>query len=374
MPELQFKIEASYGEARLGRLHTPHADIETPVFMPVGTQATVKSVLPGDVESTGSRIILSNAYHLYLRPGSETVRRAGGLHRFMNWPGAILTDSGGFQIMSLGHMVKVDDGGASFKSHIDGRPIRYTPRDSVRTQVDLGSDIIMCLDQLVTYPVRWEEAAEAVRRTTVWAREQREMEVPEKQALFGIVQGSTYKDLRERSARELSDLDFPGYALGGFSVGEPKAEFYELMAFTASLLPEAKPRYLMGVGHPVDLIEGALHGIDMFDCVLPTRNARHGRAFTFEGPLNMKNASHATDDRPIEQGCDCLACRGFSRSYIRHLLVAGESLASTLITVHNLRFFQRFMESLRHHIRQGTAWDFRAEMERLYPVSENKGI
>ncbi|MGE5578510.1 MAG: tRNA guanosine(34) transglycosylase Tgt [Bacillota bacterium] len=374
MPELQFKVEATYGEARLGSLHTPHGDIETPVFMPVGTQATVKSVLPEDVLETGSRIILSNAYHLFLRPGSETVRSAGGLHRFMNWPGAILTDSGGFQIMSLGHMVKVDDGGASFRSHIDGRPIRYTPKDSVRTQVDLGSDIIMCLDQLVTYPVRREEAAEAVRRTTVWAREQREMDVPEKQALFGIVQGSTYKDLRERSARELSEMDFPGYALGGFSVGEPKTEFYDCLAFTTALLPPGKPRYLMGVGHPVDLIEGALHGVDMFDCVLPTRNARHGRAFTFEGPLNMRNAAHAGDERPMEQDCDCLACRGFSRSYIRHLLVAEETLASTLITVHNLRFFQRFMERLRLRIRQGSAREFRSEMERLYPVSEKKRI
>jgi len=373
MPELQFTVHASFGEARIGSLHTAHGDVETPVFMPVGTQATVKSVLPGDVWDTGSRLILSNAYHLFLRPGSETVRRMGGLHKFMNWPGAILTDSGGFQIMSLGHLVKVDDEGASFKSHIDGRLIRYTPKDSVRTQIDLGSDIIMCLDQLVKYPASWEEAAEAVRRTTIWAREQREMDVPANQALFGIVQGSTYKDLRERSAKELSEMDFAGYALGGFSVGEPKDKFYDRLAFTTALLPQDKPRYLMGVGHPVDLIEGALHGVDMFDCVLPTRNARHGRAFTFEGPLNMRNAAHAEDERPMEEGCDCLACKGFSRSYIRHLLVAEETLASTLITVHNLRFFQRFMERLRLHIGQGTAWDFRAQMERLYPVSEKQG-
>ncbi len=370
MPDLRFEVEFTRGRARLGRLRTPHAEFPTPVFMPVGTQATVKSVLPEDVWDTGSRIILSNAYHLFLRPGTPTVRQAGGLHKFMNWPGAILTDSGGFQIMSLGHMVKVDDGGASFRSHIDGSLIRYTPEDSVRAQVDIGADIIMCLDQCVPYPVSRDVAAEAMRRTSVWARRQRDMEVPEAHALFGIVQGSMFRDLRKQSAEELAAMDFPGYALGGFSVGESKQEFYDVLDYTAGLMPEGKPRYLMGVGHPLDLIQGALSGVDMFDCVLPTRNARHGRVFTFQGPLNMRNAKWADDSSPIEEGCDCPACKGFSRAYIRHLLIAEESLASTLLTLHNLRFFQRFMERLRAKIRDGSETTFRQEMEKIYPVSE----
>lgn len=370
MADLRFEVELTQGRARLGHLRTPHGEFPTPVFMPVGTQATVKSVLPRDVWDTGSRIILSNAYHLFLRPGTETVKRLGGLHSFMNWPGSILTDSGGFQIMSLGHMVKVDDGGASFRSHIDGSLIRYTPEDSVRTQIDIGSDIMMCLDQCVPYPVGREEAADAMRRTGLWARRQRDLDVPEKQALFGIVQGSMYKDLRRQSAEELAAMDFPGYALGGFSVGESKKEFYDVLDYTAGFLPEDRPRYLMGVGHPLDLIQGALSGVDMFDCVLPTRNARHGRVFTFQGPLNMRNAKWAMDTSPIEDGCDCPACRGFSKAYIRHLLIAEETLASTLLTLHNLRFFQRFMERLRTSIREGCVATFREEMEKIYPVSE----
>jgi queuine tRNA-ribosyltransferase len=372
VPDLRFEVLSTKGKARLGRLSTPHGEIETPVFMPVGTQATVKSTLPQDVWETGSRIILSNAYHLFLRPGTAVVAGAGGLHKFMNWPGAILTDSGGFQIMSLGHMVKVDDGGASFRSHIDGRQIRYTPEDSVRAQIEIGADIIMCLDQCVPFPVGREIAAESARRTTLWAERQREVDVPKKQALFGIVQGSMFKDLRQKSAEDLAALDFPGYALGGFSVGESKEQFYDVLDFTTGFLPKEKPRYLMGVGHPLDLIQGALSGVDMFDCVLPTRNARHGRAFTFAGPLNMRNAAHTHDESPIEPGCDCPACRGFSRAYIRHLLVADESLAWTLITLHNLRFFQRFMGRLRSAIAGGSTADFRADMERLYPVSEKQ--
>lgn len=370
MPGLRFEVNATRGAARLGRLATPHGEFETPVFMPVGTQATIKSVLPSDVWQTGTRILLSNAYHLYLRPGTGTVRDAGGIHTFMNWPGAVLTDSGGFQVMSLGHMVSVDDGGASFRSHIDGSLIRFTPEVSIKAQVDIGADIIMCFDQCVEYPASWGEAAEAMKRTVLWAGRAREMDVPSKQALFGIVQGSTYKELREECAAKLSAMDFPGYALGGLSVGESKEQLYDLTAFTAGLLPKGKPRYLMGVGHPVDLVKGALAGVDMFDCVLPTRNGRHGRAFTLEGPLNMRNAAHAGDRAPIEDGCDCPACRGFSRGYIRHLLVAGESLAWTLITLHNLRFFQRLMERLRESLRAGTERGLEEEMERLYPVSE----
>lgn len=370
VPDLRFAVDFTRGNARLGKLSTPHGEILTPVFMPVGTQATVKSVLPRDVWDTGSRIIVANAYHLYLRPGTETIRRAGGIHAFMNWPGAVLTDSGGFQVMSLGHMVSVDDGGVSFRSHIDGSPVRFTPEDSVKAQVDMGADIIMCLDQCVPYPASRETAAEAMRRTLLWAGQAKDTPVPSGQAPFGIVQGSTFKDLREECAASLAEMDFPGYAIGGLSVGEPKDEFEDVLARTAELLPQDKPRYLMGVGHPVDLIRGALLGVDMFDCVLPTRNARHGRAFTFQGPLNMRNARHATGESPIEDGCDCPACRGFSRAYIRHLLAAEESLAWTLITLHNLRFFQRFMEALRSSINEGTETSFKEEMERLYPVRE----
>ncbi len=370
MPHPTLIVDSKHDNARLGRLVTAHGTVATPVFMPVGTQATVKSVLPRDVYETGSGLILSNAYHLYLRPGTEIVRLAGGLHKFMGWPGALLTDSGGFQIMRFGHTVKVDDGGATFRSHIDGRAIRFTPENSVKAQVDLGADIIMCLDECVPYPVTHKAAKDAVRRTSLWARRQREIEIDEHQALFGIVQGSTFEDLRKESALELGDLNFPGYALGGFSVGESKTQFYEIMDYTVRLLPCEKPRYLMGVGHPLDLIRGALLGVDMFDCVLPTRNARHGRAFTFQGALNLRNASHIDDFMPLEEGCDCAACRGFSRAYIRHLLSAGESLAWTLLTVHNLRFFQRFMARLRSAIADGSAENFYSEMERLYPIKE----
>jgi len=373
MSGLRFTVDFARGKARLGRLVTPRVELETPVFMPVGTQATVKSVLPRDTWDTGSRIILCNAYHLYLRPGTRAIKDAGGLHAFMDWPGAILTDSGGFQIMSLGHMVRVDDGGASFRSHIDGSPVRFTPEDAVFSQVDMGADIIMCLDQCASYPVSRGAAAESARRTLLWAERARGVSIPEKQALFGIVQGSTFKDLRQECARGLASMDFPGYALGGLSVGEPKDEFYDLVGYTAGFLPEDKPRYLMGVGHPVDLVAGALMGIDMFDCVLPTRNARHGRAFTFQGPLNLRNATNAGDYLPLEEDCDCPACRGFSRAYVRHLLVAKESLAWTLLTLHNLRFFQRLMERLRASIREGTGEELLREMERLYPVSENQG-
>jgi queuine tRNA-ribosyltransferase len=373
MPGVRFTVEFARGNARLGRLVTPHAEFETPAFMPVGTQATVKSVLPEDVWETGSRIILSNAYHLYLRPGTEVIRQAGGLHAFMNWPGAILTDSGGFQVMSLAHLVSVDDGGASFRSHVDGSPVRFAPDDSVRAQVELGADIIMCLDQCVPYPVSRDAAAEAMKRTVLWAAKARQVAVPDRQALLGIVQGSTFPDLREECSRALASMDFPGYALGGFSVGEPKAESYRLIGHTVGFLPESKPRYLMGVGHPADLVAGALRGVDMFDCVLPTRNARHGRAFTFQGPLNLRNAEHAADGSPLEEGCDCPACQGFSRAYVRHLLVAGESLAWTLLTLHNLRFFQRLMDRIRSSIREGSQEDLLREMERLYPVSEKAG-
>lgn len=365
---MQFSIHSTSGNARTGTVVTAHGEFATPAFMPVGTQATVKSVMPDQVFETGARIILSNAYHLYLRPGPDVVAQAGGLHKFMNWKGSILTDSGGFQVMSLGHLVELSDQGAAFRSHIDGRLIRFTPEESVGAQVKLGADIIMCFDQCIRYPAEYPAAKEAVRRTTLWARRAKDVPIPPEQALFGIVQGATYPELRRISAEALVDLDFPGYAIGGLSVGESKSEFYDTLRLTCEHLPKDKPRYLMGVGHPMDLVEGAAAGVDMFDCVLPTRNARHGRAFTFLGPINLRNARYALDGSPIEEGCDCPACRGFSRSYIRHLLVSEESLAWTLLTIHNLRFFQRLMEKIRVAIRQGNLEELRSQVAAIYPV------
>ncbi len=366
MTVLRHEVEFVRGKARLGSLHTPHGVVKTPVFMPVGTQATIKSVLPEDIWDTGARILLSNAYHLYLRPGLEVLRRAGGLHKFMNWDGAILTDSGGFQVMSLGHMVSITDEAATFRSHIDGRLVTFRPEDSIEAQIAMGSDIVMCLDQCSPYPVSMDDATDAVRRTVLWAQRARAVEMPKTQALFGIVQGSTCNQLRRQCALELAEMDFPGYALGGLAVGEPKDEFYDTMSYTTDFLPQDKPRYLMGVGHPCDLVEGVLAGVDMFDCVLPTRNARHGRAFTMQGSVNLRNARFAAEQSPIEEGCDCRVCRRFSRSYIRHLFVAGESLAWTLVSIHNIRFFQRFMAALREAIRLGNQWNFREEVRRVY--------
>ncbi len=327
----------------------------------------MKSLTPDQVWETGARILLSNAYHLYLRPGPEVIESLGGLHSFMGWQGAILTDSGGFQIISLGGLVAIEDEAVRFRSHIDGSLVTFTPEQSVKTQVALGADIIMCLDQPVQYPAGREEAMDAARRTVLWAKRSREIAVPDHQALFGIVQGSVYTDLREWCVRELCRLDFPGYALGGLSVGEPAEEFCRVMRETAAMLPEDRPRYLMGVGHPLDLVEGAAAGIDMFDCVLPTRNARHGRAYTFTGPLNLKNAIHRHDPLPLEEGCPCYTCSKFSRSYIRHLLQEDEVLGSTLLTIHNLRFFFRLMEKIRSGIRSGRMEFVREEIRRVYP-------
>ena len=371
MPKFQYESVFERGNSRIGRIRTFHGVINTPVFMPVGTQATVKAVMPQDVWDTGSHIILGNAYHLYLKPGIDVVKAAGGLHSFMNWPGAILTDSGGFQIMSLGHMVSISDEKAVFRSHIDGSLIVFGPEESMRVQTALGADIIMCLDHCVSSPVPFDVAKEAMERTLYWAGRAKGVKTHSHQALFAIVQGSVYPELRKQCALELASMDFPGYALGGLSVGESKQEFYEMLHLTAGFLPTEKPRYLMGVGHPMDLIEGVLAGIDMFDCVLPTRNARHGRAFSFDGPLNLKNARYAKDFAAIEEECDCRACKGFSRAYIRHLFSAKESLAWSLVSIHNLRFFQRLMERIKTHVFNGTLAFFKEEMGELYPIESN---
>jgi len=336
--------------------------IETPVFMPVGTQATVKTLNPEEVWDLGARIILSNTYHLYLRPGHDLVREAGGLHRFMNWNGAILTDSGGFQIFSLADLRKITEEGVHFRSHIDGSAHFLTPEKVMEIENALGADIIMALDECTPWPCDYEYALRSLERTTRWAARCKAAHArPDSQALFGIVQGSTYADLRRRSAEEIVALDFPGYAVGGLSVGEPKELMHEMLEVQVPLLPADKPRYLMGVGSPEDLVEGVWRGIDMFDCVLPTRIARHGTVFLPDGKLTVRNAEFARDFEPIQEGCDCYACRNFSRAYIRHLFKAEEMLGLRLCSIHNLRFLVRLMEEIRAAIEQGRFAQYRRE-------------
>ncbi|MDR1160072.1 MAG: tRNA guanosine(34) transglycosylase Tgt, partial [Syntrophomonadaceae bacterium] len=316
-----FKITGRNGEgaARTGVINTAHGFVETPVFMPVGTQATIKALTPEDLYEMGVDLILANAYHLYLRPGADLAEKAGGLHRFMNWRRGILTDSGGFQVFSLSKLRKINDEGVLFNSHIDGSSHFLTPEKSVAIQEQLGSDIIMCFDECSPYPCDRSEILDALVRTTKWARRCKQAQSNQHQALFGIVQGGLYEDLRVKSAEEITELDFPGYAIGGLSVGEPKDEMYKILRTTAEVLPEDKPRYLMGVGAPEDLLEGVYNGIDMFDCVLPTRLARHGSAYTRKGRITVRNAVFADDFNPLDERCDCYVCRNYSRAYIRHL-------------------------------------------------------
>jgi queuine tRNA-ribosyltransferase len=350
--------------ARAGLLTTPHGDIKTPAFMPVGTQGTVKTLSPRELQEIGAQIILGNAYHLYLRPGPEVVSRAGGLHRFMSWNGPILTDSGGYQVFSLTDLNKVTEEGVTFQSHLDGSRHLFTPERTVQIQHALGADIIMCFDECTPYPCAHREARASAEMTIRWAgrcqQAHRELD-PEgngAHSLFGIVQGSTYADLREMSARALVEMDFPGYALGGLSVGEPKTAMFEMIEAAMPHLPEEKPRYLMGVGPPEDLIGAVARGVDLFDCVMPTRNARNGSVFTWHGQLVLKNAVYAQDYGPIDPDCECYTCRHFSRAYLRHLFQAGEILAPRLATLHSIHFFMRLMEQARRAIEEGrfTSW------------------
>ncbi|MEI7672919.1 MAG: tRNA guanosine(34) transglycosylase Tgt, partial [Deltaproteobacteria bacterium] len=330
--------------ARLGIIGTPHGDVRTPAFMPVGTQGTVKGLTPEQVRGLGADIILGNTYHLYLRPGHRLVSDLGGLHRFMNWPGPILTDSGGFQIYSLGALRRMSEEGATFQSHIDGSKHFLSPEKAVEIQEALGSDIMMCLDECIAYPAGREEVERALARTTRWADRCKQIRRNQAQALFGIVQGGVYPDLRRRSAEEMKAIGFDGYAIGGLSVGEPKELMLENLAETAPLLPEERPRYLMGVGTPEDLVEGVFQGIDMFDCVMPTRSARNGLLFTNGEKVVIKNARYREDASPIDSECDCYTCQNYSRAYLRHLFVAGEILAMVLNTIHNLRYYLHLME------------------------------
>jgi queuine tRNA-ribosyltransferase len=345
--------KSTESEARAGIVQTPHGAIETPVFMPVGTLATVKTLSNRELIELDARIILSNTYHLYLRPGSELVAEMGGLHKFMNWQRPILTDSGGFQVFSLGPLRKIDEQGVTFRSHIDGSSHRFTPESVMKIEEDLGADIIMAFDECAPYPSDWNYTKAAMERTHRWAARCYEAHKNsgkwEQQALFGIVQGGFYRDLREESLRFLTqgDYDFPGYSLGGMSVGEPKDIFYETLTYSAPQLPAAKPRYLMGVGSPEDLLEGVLYGIDMFDCVLATRIARNGACFVPTGRLNLRNATLAKDDRPILDGCGCYTCQNHSRAYLRHLFKCEEILGLRLASIHNVHFLVDMMKAAR---------------------------
>ncbi len=343
------KMDETTG-ARLGRCRTAHGFFHTPAFMPVGTQATVKALTPEDLREMGAEIILSNTYHLYLRPGHERVRRLGGLHRFMHWDYPLLTDSGGFQVFSLNSLVRVSEEGVEFQSHIDGSRHKITPDKAVEIQEALGADIIMCLDECTPYPASHDAAERSLELTLNWSRRCKDARRREDQALFGIVQGGMYPDLRKRSVESLGEIGFDGYALGGLSVGESKDTMLEVVSRTAPLLPAGQPRYLMGVGTPGDMVQAVLHGVDLFDCVLPTRNARNGMLFTRNGRLVIKNARYADDESPADPGCACYTCRNYSRAYLRHLYLAEEILAMRLNTIHNLFFYLSFMEEIRRAI------------------------
>ncbi len=362
----QYTLQATSGAARAGVLETPHGTIHTPVFMPVGTQATVKTLSPAELSDCGSKIILANTYHLRLRPGDELIAEAGGLHKFENWNGAILTDSGGFQVFSLRDISKITDDGVWFQSHHDGSKHFFSPETVMEIEHNLGADIIMMFDECPPGKADSSVVEKAVERTLNWAK--RCVDHHAKigfrhgypQALFGIVQGQTIRALRERCARELVAMDLPGYALGGLAVGEDVADMYEMIAYTAAILPEHKPRYLMGVGLPENILEAIERGIDMFDCVMPTRNGRNGTVFTWNGRVNIRNAKHARDfDNPIDASCSCYCCRTFSRSYLRHLFMAKEILSIRMLTLHNIHFFLDLTRQARQHILSGTFADWK---------------
>jgi len=358
--------------ARLGIVETAHGRIETPVFMPVGTQGTVKTLSPHELVEIGSQIILGNTYHLYLRPGTSIIEQAGGLHKFSSWSKPILTDSGGYQVFSLAQLRKITDDGAVFQSHHDGSYHELTPERSIDIQKSLGSDIMMVLDECPPYPCTEKYAEESVRRTTAWAKRSfsRFRDTPSKygyeQTIFAIVQGSTVPALRKQSADALIELDFPGYAIGGLSIGEPKSVLFEMADVCTELLPADKPRYLMGMGKPTDLVELIALGVDMFDCVLPTRNGRKGQVFTWAGPMNVKNAAFKSDFTPIDETCPCYACANFSRAYIRHLFNAGEILSLRLMSLHNLHFYHQLVATARQEIKNGSFLQWKKDFLSLY--------
>lgn len=354
-----FNIEKVDDSARAGILTTPHGLIHTPIFMPVGTAGSVKAISPEDLERSGVEIILGNTYHLHLRPGEEVVSHFGGLAKFNSWNKPTLTDSGGFQVFSLAKLNKIDEEGVSFRSHIDGRLLYLSPEKSIEIQNKIGADIIMSFDECPPYPATYEYMKSSVERTTRWASRCKAIHKNEKQALFGIVQGGVYDDLRQQSANELIDLDFFGYSIGGVAVGEPADEMYRVTEHTAKLLPKNKPRYLMGVGTPEDILNCISYGVDMFDCVMPTRNARNGMLFTSKGRVNIKRQEYRLSDEPLDDNCDCYTCKNFSKGYLRHLFKAGEILSFRLNSIHNINYYLSLVKKSRHAIMNGIFKEFR---------------
>ncbi|PYN76667.1 MAG: tRNA guanosine(34) transglycosylase Tgt [Candidatus Rokuibacteriota bacterium] len=369
---MTFEVVATDGAARAGRLTTAHGAVETPNFMPVGTQGSVKALAPDDLRAAGAQIVLANTYHLFLKPGHDVIHELGGLHRFMGWDGAILTDSGGFQVFSLSKLRTITDAGVEFRSPVDGSAHFLSPEIAVEVQHALGADIIHPLDECLAYPATGEAARRSLELTLRWAARSKAAHAARgaaSRAMFGIVQGGTDEGLRTQAARATVELGFDGYAIGGMAVGEPKPVMYDLTALVASLLPTTQPRYLMGVGKPEDLVETVARGVDMFDCVLPTRNARNGQAFTADGPVTLKQARYARDGAPLDAECLCYACRGFSRAYLRHLFMAGELLAYRLLTLHNVTFFLRLVREMRSAIVEGVFRPFQARFFARYAVS-----
>ena len=365
--KIKYELHKKDNNARYGVLHTNHGSFEMPMFMPVGTQATVKTLSPEELKELNSGIILSNTYHLWLRPGEDIVAKAGGLHKFMNYDGPILTDSGGFQVFSLAKNKKkdIEEAGVHFKSHLDGRPLLLTPELSIEIQNKLDSDIAMSFDECIPYPATYEYAKASTERTIRWAKRGKDVHKNDNQSLFGIVQGGEYEDLRKYSAEETVKMDFDGYSIGGTSVGEDKETMYKMIDYAVKYLPEDKPRYLMGVGDPVDILEGVERGIDMFDCVLPTRIARHGNAFTKTGKINIKNAKYKEDFTPLDD-CDCYACRNYTKAYIRHLIVANETFGQRLLSIHNIRFLIKLTEDIREAIKEDRFKEFKEEFLNTY--------
>ncbi len=351
---MQFKLHHTDGLARRGTVTLAHGAVETPAFMPVGTYGTVKAMAPNELKEIGAQIVLGNTFHLWLRPGLEAIAAHGGLHQFMGWDRPILTDSGGFQVFSLGALRKITEEGVKFSSPLNGDKLFLTPEESMRIQKVLNSDIVMIFDECTPYPAEPDAAAYSMRLSLRWAERSKVAHAGNPNALFGIVQGGMYEDLRDESLRELTDMQFDGYAIGGLSVGEPKADMRRILAHTAPQLPQDKPRYLMGVGTPEDIVASVQHGVDMFDCVLPTRNARHGILFTQWGDMRIKNARFRTDTTPVDAQCDCYCCRNFSRSYLHHLIRSGEILGARLATIHNLHYYQVLMAGLRGAIETGS--------------------
>ena len=364
--KIKYELIKNTGKARLGKLKTNYGTFDTPMFMPVGTLANVKTLTPEELYNMNSAVILSNTYHLWLRPGEDIVDKAGGLHKFMNYNGPVLTDSGGFQVFSLAKKKDITEEGVYFKSHLDGKRLFLTPELSIQIQNKLDSDIAMSFDECIPYPATYEYAKQSTERTIRWAKRGKDVHSNSRQSLFGIVQGGEYEDLRKYSAEETVKLDFDGYAIGGTSVGEDKDTMYKMIDYAIKYLPLDKPRYLMGVGEPIDLLEGVERGIDMFDCVLPTRLARHGNAFTRKGRINLKNLKYKEDFTPIEDNCDCYTCKNYTKAYIRHLITCEEMLGGRLLSIHNIRFLIKEMEEIRESIKNDKFLEYKEEFIKQY--------